>query len=164
VLYDPVDRLYLKIEAPKSQHRGGSFTQHIRVLGELEVGFCEQILAALPASSRLYPFSDSTFRKRWDAILARLGVPLRMGFTPASLRAGGTVHAYNTGTAVADLLWRLRLQHQKTLNHYLQEVATATSLREIDTNARLVIADAAALFQPLLHALRELRLQAPPTR
>ena len=59
---------------------------------------------------------------------------------------------------MADLLWRLRLQHQTTLAHYLQEVATATSLREAPPRTRELILAAAEFYEPILRAT--LRLAA----
>ena len=112
------------------------------------------VLVHLPGEAKLYPHSDGTFRKRWDTLLEKLGLPANHDFTPASLRAGGTVAAYNTGVPIADLLWRLRLQHMKTLSHYLQEVAVATSLREVPLAGRERIRAAAGLFSPLLAAAR----------
>ncbi len=147
-------RCFLKILAPKSRFRGGASVQHVRVTGAGVVHLVSMILGHLPAESKLYPHSDGTFRKRWDAMLQRLEVPVAMQFTPASLRAGGTVAAYNDGVPIHDLLWRLRLQHQKTLAHYLQEVAVATSLLAVPERSREIIKSTAALYWPLLVAAR----------
>jgi hypothetical protein len=152
VLFDPADKLYLQVIAPKSRFRGGSATQHVSVTGLAEVAFIAHILGALPGDAKLYTLSDGAFRKRWDVLLHRLGVPAELGFTPASLRAGGTVFAYNAGVSINDLMWRLRLQNLRTLNHYLQEVATATSLRTVQPACRENIAAAAALYYPLMRA------------
>ncbi len=114
--------------------------------------FVAGVLGPLNGNMKLYPTSAGANRVRWDAILVRLGIPKALGFTPASSRAGGTVHTYNSGVSISDLMWRLLLQNLKTLNHYLQEVATATSLREVPPPSRTAIAAAAALYQPLLEA------------
>jgi len=150
VLFDPDDRLYLEIEAPKSRFRGGGARQHICVVGRLEVAFVSACLLSLTPGEPLYPFTAATFRSRWDSLLKRLTVPSCLAFTPASLRAGGTVYAYNHGASVQDLLWRLRLQHQRTLAHYLQEVATATSLVTVSPATRALILKSASLYAPLL--------------
>ena len=149
-LFDPDDRLYLEIAAPKSRYRGGSSKQHICVVGQLEVAFASACLFHLGPADPLYPFTPATFRARWDALLARLTVPASLDFTPASLRAGGTVFAYNHGAQVSDLLRRLRLQHLDTLSHYLQEVTTATSLRSASFESRTLTLQTASLYVPLL--------------
>ncbi len=63
------------------------------------------------------------------------------------------MHAYNSDVPISDIMWRLRLQHVRTLGHYLQEVATASSLRTLDESARRRITDAAALYIPFLVAV-----------
>jgi hypothetical protein len=153
--------LHLQIVDPTSRFRGGSATQNVAVTGLEEVTFIALTVGSLPGDAKLYPLSDGAFRKRWDVLMQRLGVPLELGFTPASLRAGGTVSAYNSGVSINDLMWRLRLQNVRTLNHYLQEVATATSLRTVRPACRENIAAAAALYNPLMRATSQ-AVQACP--
>lgn len=106
----------------------------------------------LVGNELLCPFTPSTFRHRRDALMCRLQVPADLSLSPASLRAGGTLFVYNHGTSVQDLLWRLRLQHLKTLSHYPQEVAPATSLRTMPAAARTFISEVARMCDPLLLA------------
>ena len=54
------------------------------------------------------------------------------------------------GLSIADLQWKMRIKHQKTLEHYLQEVVASTSLRDIDPASRTLIMDMAALYEPYL--------------
>ena len=49
-----------------------------------------------------------------------------------------------------DLLWRMRLRHIHTLEHYLQEVAAAVSLRHFSAAAKAAIQEAANLYPRLL--------------
>lgn len=156
VLFDPIDKLYLEMVSPKSRYRGGGARQNISVSGLLEVTFVGCVLRPLPGDSKLYLCADATFRARWDAVLVRLGIPSAFELTPASVRAGGIVHAYHEGAPIADLLWSLRLQHQRTLCRYLQEVATATSMRELPMSGRSTVRAAADLYCRLLRAARQL--------
>ena len=67
--------------------------------------------------------------------MRKLGVPLRL-FTPGGLRGGGAVAAFLNGTHIADILWKMRLKHQTTLEHYLQEVSAAGSLNSLSETSR----------------------------
>ncbi|CAE7335394.1 Khsrp, partial [Symbiodinium sp. CCMP2456] len=55
---------------------------------------------------RLYPFGPATYRARWNFLIAAFGLR----------------------SSVSDIQWRMRLQHQQTLGHYLQEVAALNSI------------------------------------
>jgi hypothetical protein len=150
LLYSHCDRCYVRIRKHKSQSRGGAKSQHITILEHLYVEFLTEFFGRPRPAEPLYPFSARAFRRRWDALLCRLGVSVAVRLTPASLRAGGAVAAYNRGTPIADLQWRLRLANMKTLQQYLQEVATATSLRNLSAPVRDQLLTSAKLYEPLL--------------
>ncbi|CAE7267590.1 unnamed protein product [Symbiodinium microadriaticum] len=80
-----------------------------------------------------------TKRRRWDFLLEALGLD-RCELTPGGLRGGGAVWAYHHGTAIADIQWRMRLKHQHTLVHYLQEVAALNALLDAAVDATLFAA------------------------
>ena len=86
----------------------------------------------------------------FDHLLKALLIPATLRFTPAGLRAGGTVSAYVHDVPIADILWRLRLKQLNTLENYLQEVAAATSLSSVTPECRDRILSAASQYQPLL--------------
>ena len=111
--------IYIKIDKPKSRRRGAK-VQHIKLCEPAVVTFLERTWQALGPQELLYPGSPGVYRRRWDRILQILGAPTALGLTPASLRAGGAVTAFRKGTAVSDLLWRMRLQSLATLEYYLQ--------------------------------------------
>ena len=110
----------------------------------------EQIFSSLSPSEPLYPFSQATFRNRWDLCMRKLGVPLRQ-FTPGGLRGGGAVAAYLKGTHISDILWKMRLKHQTTLEHYLQEVSAAVSLHSLSELSRARISLFVLCFDRLFH-------------
>ncbi|CAE7704626.1 PUX7 [Symbiodinium sp. CCMP2592] len=80
LLSDKIDQLYVKVSAPKTR---------------------------LPATEKLFPLCAQSFRRRWDSILQQLQVPTSLKITPASVRGGGAVFAYQSGVGVADLVWRM---------------------------------------------------------
>ena len=155
MLEPEADYGFLRVDKPKSGQRGGAKVQHARLRGVPLLRFVQLAVGTLPASSKLYPFSASTFRNRWDRILNALTVPAKAGFTPGGLRGGGAVNKYRKGLGIADLLWQMRLRHATTLEHYLQEVAAVSSLTELPVATRKSIQDVALLFDKLLD------LQAP---
>ena len=93
----------------------------------------------------VYPFGPATYRRRWDMLLEALGLD-RCELTPGGLRGGGAVWAYHHGTAIADIQWRMRLKHQHTLVHYLQEVAALNALLDAGPDSRVRLRQVAELF------------------
>ena len=49
-----------------------------------------------------------------------LGVNKKLQLTPGTLSGGGAVAAHKRVQPIQDLMWNMRLQHQKTLGYYLQ--------------------------------------------
>ena len=92
------------------------------------------------------------FRRRWDKILAMLGLARSLGLTPASLRPGGAISAFQKGVAVNDLLWRMRLQSLATLEFYLQEMSAVSILPSLDVSTRRNILASASLYKAYLKA------------
>ena len=135
LLFEPNNLALLQIPSPKSRYRGGASVQHISIRDPIAVSALQSIFQNLNPSDKLYPFTPSTFRSRWDLCMKRLGVPLKM-FTPGGLRGGGAVSAYLAGAHIADILWRMRLKHLTTLEHYLQEVSAAISLHSLSKSSR----------------------------
>lgn len=98
----------------------------------------------------LFPGSFSSYRKRWDVILAFLQVPTKLAITPASLRVGGAVTAYRANEEIARLMWRMRLKNYETIQHYLQEVGAASIFMELPRTCRARVETAALMFHFLL--------------
>lgn len=128
-------KLYLRILDPKSRKRGAK-VQYATVEESKWAIFVANIFGNLPPGELLYNASSSAFRARWDAVLLHLGIGREHRLTPGSLRGGGAVAAHKRGTSVPDLLWKLRLQHQRTLAYYLQEVTAVSILPALDSKVR----------------------------
>jgi len=69
--------------------------------------------------------------------------------TPASIRGGGAIVAYQKGEHIQDIMWRMRIQSQTTLEHYLQEMAADSIMTRLPEVSKHRIRSAALLF-PLL--------------
>ena len=150
-------RIALQLNEPKTRTRGAR-VQHTTV--QFSHNLCYFIcktFRCLPRRSKLYFGSPAVHRRRWDALLAALGIPQTFRLTPGSLRGGGAVAAYQSGVGISDLQWRMRLAHQATLSFYLQEVAAGSLLPALPRHAREAIESARAvlpllLLQPSAHA------------
>ncbi len=147
---------FLKIVSPKSRRRGAR-VQYSTVSEARFIPLFEKVWNRKHFSrgSTLYGASPGAFRTRWDAILKKLQIPKAASLTPGSLRAGGAVWLHKTGLPIADVLWRLRLQHQKTLTFYLQEVTAESVLPSLPEDVREKISLLRGLM-PILLALKTL--------
>ena len=153
----PSDRLasggapgFLRIRTPKSRHRGGARVQHATILDEGVVAFLEVLFKHSQRRALLYPISPSSFRRRWDKVLEFLGIMKSEKLSPGSLRAGGAIEEYRRGTDLTRLLWRMRLRHLITLEHYVQELAVDSFIADLEPNTRRKVFLFAELFHPTL--------------
>ncbi|CAE7219827.1 Ankrd17 [Symbiodinium pilosum] len=101
--------LYVRVQKPKSRRKSAKI-QHVKIGDPAVLSFLQKLWQSLGRNEFLCPGSPAVFRRRWDKILAALDVPSGAHLTPASLRAGGAIHAFQIGTPVSDLLWRMRLK------------------------------------------------------
>ncbi len=51
---------------------------------------------------------------------------------------------------IQEIMWKMRIRQQSTLEHYLQEVAAATSLRDASRQTRSMIEILNKLFDRLI--------------
>ena len=154
------DQMFICIGSPKTRRRGGGRMQHATIRGRALVEAATAVFAELPPTEKLYPLSSQSFRRRWDALLSHLHVGPELNLTPAGVRGGGAIQAYQAGLSVTDLLWRMRLQHVHTLQHYLQELAAENVLSQLSQESRCSIRAASALLPHLLARL-SLRCRGP---
>ena len=134
--------LYLRIRAPKTRRRGAKI-QHAKLDDAVALEVALSVWEKLPRGRALYPGSPSAYRRRWDVLLRSLAIPATASLTPASARAGGAICAFQRGTPVADLMWRMRLRSQVTLEHYLQEMTGYSVIPALphETRRRIEVAN-----------------------
>lgn len=130
--------IYLQIESPKTRRRGARM-QYVTVDEPLVLQLACSVWQNLEAEDWLFPLSAGAFRSRWNAVLRHLKIGPEHRLTPGSLRAGGAVFLHRNGISIADLLWRMRLQHVKTLSYYLQEVTASSILPSLKVEIRKAI-------------------------
>ena len=129
---------YLQIESPKTRRRGARM-QYVTVEEPLAIELIAAVWQTLDGDDWLFPLSAGAFRSRWNAILKHLQVGPEHRLTPGSLRAGGAVALHRAGVSISELLWKMRLQHQKTLSYYLQEVTASSILPSLPLQVREAI-------------------------
>ena len=84
--------------------------------------------------------SPHTFRTRFNNIFSgSLGLCVRdgIGFTSASLRAGGATDLYLMGTGIDIIRWKLRHAGQRSVDHYIQEAGAALAGASLNGSARI---------------------------
>ena len=137
---------FLKISKPKSRRRGKGRVQHIKVTEPRAIKFLTAVFGPLDDFLPLFPFSASAFRNRWHRILTSLKVPKQLQPNPSSLRGGGAVLAYRRNEAITEIMWRMRVLNQSTLESYLQEVAADSLLVRLPEESKHQIRFYASLY------------------
>ena len=150
-LLDDTPVAHLRIATPKSKSR---CPRQRTVVSDAIVA---RLLSATYTNSLpnelLFGGSEAVFRKRWDAIFSRLGFSVAQqprGLTPASLRGSGAALFFHRAEDLLRITWRGRWGSQKTLRHYLQDVAGQMFLRDLSTDQRRLIVYLSALCSRLL--------------
>lgn len=144
---DPSQKIaFLRVLQPKTARRGKGRVQHLKIVNEPAVQLLELVFGSLDFDLQLFPMSAAAFRTRWEKVLDALMLPKKHRPTPSSVRGGGAIMAYRRGEAVADILWRMRLVAQSTLEHYLQELAAENLLTQLPEKCRGRIRTAASHF------------------
>eukprot|EP00438_Fugacium_kawagutii_P017073 Skav213868 [mRNA] locus=scaffold2374:24688:27090:+ [translate_table: standard] len=145
--------LFIHVRDPKTARFARR--QHGRVDDPEVIWIFARIFGKLDLSQRLYPASITTFRKQWDAIMKRLGIPHRQaerGATPGVLRGSGATHLYTHSEDVAWVAWRGRWARIRTLEFYLQEVGAQLLMHSLDPIAKAKIYELAASL-PVIRTL-----------
>ena len=124
--------LYVRIRDPKTARFARR--QHGRIDDPMIIRFSEVVFGKLPLDSKIYPGSISTYRRQWNAVMDRLGVPFKQnqrGATPGVLRGSGATFLYASSEDVGWVAWRGRWARVRTLEHYLQEVGAQMLIHEL---------------------------------
>jgi hypothetical protein len=161
-LFGPPGRMFLRLGRTKTSHRSGAVHQRVRIDDSVFVPFMEAI-SKLPGAHprhRLLRDGACAFRRRWDAVLHSLGIVQGRfeGLTPARLRAGGATHLFLCTQDIALVKWRGRWVSDRTLEHYLQEMGSASFITTLPEATRDRIASYAARTRQLLEAVSQAML------
>ena len=141
---------FLRVSKPKPGRRGRGRVQHARLDDAGAVDLAVAAFSHLDPSEKLFAATASTYRRRWDRAAEALQIPASLEITPGGLRGGGAVFMYHRNLTVADILWRMRLKQQSTLESYLQETATITIIHQLPKKSLVSIKSAAAMLPFLM--------------
>ena len=132
--------LFIRVRDPKTARFARR--QHGRIDDPGIISFAFAVFGALPLESRLYPASAAGFRRQWNLVMGRLGVPYRQatrGATPGVLRGSGATYLYNASEDISWVAWRGRWSRVRTLEYYLQEVGAYLLIHELSPFAKAKI-------------------------
>lgn len=148
---EDASQVFFKIRNPKGRRRGLGRVQHSKISDLSIANFLQKVFGQLRKDDPLFPGSPASFRRRWDLLLQHLSIPISLGLTPASMRAGGAISAYRSGIGIADLMWRMRLKQVETLHHYLQELGAESVFIQLSSRSKKSVVAASALYEAFLH-------------
>lgn len=128
---------YVHIRNPKTQRFARR--QHARLEDPLVLQLLKFLYLDLPLSAKLFRGSMHTYRRQWNSVMSRLGVPHRLsdrGATPGVLRGSGATFLHLETEDLPLVAWRGRWSKTKTVEFYLQEVAAQLLLQRLPPSAR----------------------------
>ena len=154
LFYDSTS-LFVKIREPKTARFARR--QHGRIDDPGIIAITEAIFGSLKLDEKLYPASISSFRKQWESVMTRLGVPCKQsvhGATPGVLRGSGATYLYATTEDIGWVAWRGRWSRVRTLEYYLQEVGAFMLIHELPPLAKTRISNLAKSSWAVIWALK----------
>ena len=145
--------LFVRISNPKTARFARR--QHGRIDDGDIIELTELIFGSLPKQSKLYSGSIGSYRRQWNAVMDRLGVPNRQadrGATPGVLRGSGATHLYTSSEDINRVAWRGRWSRVRTLEYYLQEVGKQLLIHQLSDLARSRIFTLADFALPVVRS------------
>ena len=116
------------------------------------VAMLDKVFGGMEPEQPIFELGATACRKRWGCVFPRLGfgTAQRPLPTPACLRGSGATALYLASSDLPLIAWRGRWVRQATLSTYIQEVATALSLRDFMPDERLFIENLSLAVPALL--------------
>ena len=151
VLDDESDAAFLLLARSKTSYRSKAVVQHLKIDDRYTITLLDKVYGDCNADTPLYHGSASVYRHRWNKLIAILNCH-DLAVTPGGLRGGGAVSAYREGKSLQEIMWRMRLRSQQTLESYLQEVSALSVLTAVSKEGLHSIRCSASLFWHLVHA------------
>ena len=139
-LHSSTFAMYIRVRDPKTARFARR--QHSRVDDSSVIRIAQAVFGNLPLTAKLFSGSMHVFRRQWNSIMSRLGVPFKQserGATPGVLRGSGATYFYCATEDLAWVAWRGRWSRLRTLEFYLQEVGSQMLIHELDPWAKAKI-------------------------
>ena len=131
---------YVHIKHPKTARFARK--QHCKIDDAVVLEFVSAVFERLHPSEPLFIGGSSAYRRRWDQILAKLGIPFSLqsnGATPAVLRGSGATALHLQTENLPLVQWRGRWSQQKTVEYYIQEVGAQSMLARLPSQSRELV-------------------------
>ena len=163
-----VYHMLLKIGQPKTRGRSAKH-QVARVDAEDVIRLVSAAFRDLPASRRLWRWSPSTLRRRFNQLQKALGLDTERvrDFSPydlGSLRAGGATFLLQQCEDIELVRRRGRWLSSRVVEIYIQEAAVATYTRQLSDESKEKISNLASAFPSILEQAEVFtRQHLPPT-
>ena len=138
------EKAVIAVERPKNRRHAARQQFHV-IEDERAVAWLSWYCAGLPAFVRLFAISRLRFKNLFRELLGQVGLSSAK-FTLASLRAGGATHMFMMGCDISRLKFLGGWRSINSLEHYVQEAATATILARIPPHVQKQIKSALLLF------------------
>ena len=157
----------LRIKTPKTRGRAARH-QAARIDPPDILMLLTAIYNGFPASSKLWPYSAETLRKRFNHLLAALGLQTerskgRRPFNLGSLRPGGATHLLLASEDSELVRRRGRWVTSRVMEIYLQEIMYTTYAEKLDRHTRTQVLQLAGNFSKILNtAVGFLNCAVPP--
>lgn len=148
---------YLRINSSKTSRF--MLRQHAKVDDPLVVDFLIAIFGKDPLEKQLFGSCYSSFTRRWQAVFRQIGIPVSEasnGVTPGCLRGSGATHLYHSTENIPLIAWRGRWLRQRTLEHYLQDVAGQLFITRLPPKSQILISDLAKLAPAAMRSIIQL--------
>ena len=147
--------LYVIITKPKMR-RLAARREHVRIADSLVLDTLESWLFGAAPATPLFSCKAAELRRGHDQLVQFFGIASSdgVGLTPASHRAGGATHAFmESGGNVEHCRWQGRwASTSRTLEIYIQEVASLTVLPSLSATYRERVGLFASVAEELLRA------------
>ena len=151
VLDDESDAAFVLLARSKTSYRSKAVVQHLKIDDRYVITLLDKVYCGYDGATPLYHGSPSVYRHRWNKLMMILNCN-GLAVTPGGLRGGGAVSAYREGKSLQEIMWRMRLRSQQTLESYLQEVSALSVLTAVSKEGLHSIRCSASLFWHLVHA------------
>ena len=158
----------LRIRTPKTRGRAARH-QAARIDPPDVLSLLSAVYGKCPSSTRLWPYSAATLRKRFCCLLAGVGLATekikgRYPFSLGSLRPGGATHMLLESEDSEKVRRRGRWVTNKVMEIYLQEILYTTFAETLDRQTKIRVNQLAGNFTKILgQSVAFLNSAIPPT-
>ena len=150
--------LFVVLRHSKTRELRGARWQHVRVACPTVIALLDRVFGSRPPGVMLFSCTGShavrgrQLSARFAAGLAALGVPYGQhhGYTLAGLRAGGITAFFEATQDIGLTRWRGRWDSMRSLEHYVQELASHEAFARLDPISRAKIFRLADLLPAVL--------------